>query len=228
MERVSDVLVAVVILFCIVRGYYNGFYGALLSIAGFVGVYVAIHFFAQPVGAFLLAKGYVSRTFAGIAGSVVVFAAVSLAVSVLSALISKFLEPEDDGGFVARFYSLGGAGVGLISGVFYAAVFALVVLFARAGYAESNGKKFEPSISERAAARVAAGVLERVLDNPNKAEIPAVGAFYAVVSDPTKGMSRLKKMMKERSKDSLPEGLDPRVIEALKRPEIRELQKKFN
>ncbi len=229
MERVSDVLAVVVIAICVVRGYWRGFYGALLSVMGFVGGYAAIYFFSKPAGEYLLAAGYVrTQTFAGISGSLLVFLAVSLSVSVLAAFVSKFLEPEDDGGFVVRFYRLGGAGVGLLSGAFYAAVFVLVALFIRAGYSESHGKKFEPSLSEQTAARAAAGVLERVLDKPDKAESPAVGAFYAVVSDPERGMSRLKDKLAEQAKDSLPKDLDPRVIEALKNPEIRKLQRKFN
>ncbi len=228
MARVSDVLALVVIVTCVVRGYHRGFYGALLSVAGFVGGCAAIHFFSTPVSEYLLAQGYVSRTFAGILGILLVFLAVSLSVSVLSALISELLEPEDDGGFIARFYDLGGAGVGLLSGAFYAAFFVLVALFVRAGYYESHGRKFEPSVSERASARVAAGVLERIHGKPNKAKSPTLDAFYTVVSDPEWGMVKLRRKIKKRAKDSLPKSFDPRMIEALKKPKIREFQKKFN
>ena len=192
MDRISDIVAAVVILFCAVRGFQRGFYGALLSVAGLVGGYVAVYLFSRPFGALIAARGIVPEMFSGMAASLLIFAGVSIAVSLLSALISAYLVPKDSKSLIARFYRLGGAGVGLASGVFFASLFVLLSLFLRASHAAWKSQEFKPSLSERTVARGATLLLELSVTDPEKAENVAVSAFYTVVSDPENGMEKLK------------------------------------
>ncbi|MFH2202569.1 MAG: CvpA family protein [Elusimicrobiota bacterium] len=235
MERLGDLVAAGVVLYCVVRGFQRGFYGALLSFAGLVGGYVAVYFFSRPCGTYLAEHEVLPQMFAGMAASMLIFMAVSLTASLLSTLLSGLLVPKDGSSLIARFYRLGGAAVGLVSGGFFAAIYVLLILFLRAGNAAVRSQDFTPATSERVVARAATAAMELFVDNPAKSKNLAVVGVFMVVSDPEKGMVELKEKAKEKAEEhakkaqsQLPKDLDPRVKEMLENPEIRKLQQQFN
>jgi len=235
MEHISDAVFVFFVLFCAYRGYRRGIFLALLSAAGFIGGYAAVYMFSAPVGDFMTEQGWFPVVFSRPAASMAIFGAVGLVVAVLSSFIDRFLTPKD-GTVAERSYRAAGAVIGGGAGVLYGSLVALISLFVRASYAEAKSEPFSPNVSETISAAGAKAAFDVLVSKKDRH--PAVEACYIVVSDPEKGMSRVKqklhKRIKGKTKDlggiggGQAQEAQEKVEEILSNPEIKKRLKAFN
>lgn len=120
-----DILICIILVFCLIRGLFRGMVSELSSIIGVLGGFFAAYRY-HPAVADPLSKWITDTAYLNIAGFFIIFTAVFIGIGLMGKLIKSILKIVLMGWFDRIF----GAGLGAAKGILLAAVliFALTAL----------------------------------------------------------------------------------------------------